>query len=137
MENEHQRQWKYLETQFHAEQLAHAYLFSGPEEVAKSHFAKAFIQLINCTGAKKPCGECGSCQAIAKEAYPDFITVKAEPGKEEIEIKQIRDLQSFLSYKAYYGNYKAVIIEDAERMTFEAQNCFLKTLEEPRGKTII
>ena len=55
----------------------------------------------------------------------------------EIDIGQIRNVQSFLSYTSYYGGYKVVIIEHAERMNIESQHCFLKSLEEPKGKTLI
>ena len=131
----HKKQWNFLEYRYSTGHLAHAYLLSGLKEVDKKQFATAFIQFLSCSDAKKPCKECNACRLIQKHAYPDFITVKAE--QEEIEIKQIRDLQNFLSYRAYYDGYKAAIIEDAERMTVGAQNCFLKTLEEPKGRTVI
>jgi DNA polymerase-3 subunit delta' len=55
----------------------------------------------------------------------------------EITIQQIREAQQFLSYKPFYNLMKIVIVQNAEKMTLEAQNCFLKTLEEPKGRTII
>ena len=112
----------------------------------------------------KDSGFCQNCSMIERGAFPDLsiiksansessvknvpmVPIKSEPsrildkvGKKNtmnISIEQIRELQNFLSYKSYYGGFKAIIIDNAERMTFEAQNCFLKTLEEPKGKTII
>ena len=52
-------------------------------------------------------------------------------------MSQIREVQNFLSYKSYNGGFKIVIIDEAEKMNSEAQNCFLKTLEEPKGQTIL
>jgi len=64
-------------------------------------------------------------------------SIKNKKDSLEIDVGQIRDAQNFLSYKSYYGSFKSVIVEDAERMNVEAQSCFLKTLEEPKGKTLI
>ena len=62
---------------------------------------------------------------------------KNEKDMMEISIEQVRDSQNFLSFKSYYGNFKAVVVNNADRMTKDAQSCFLKTLEEPKGKTVI
>ena len=55
----------------------------------------------------------------------------------EIQISQIKQIQNFLSYKSYYGAFRAVIVDNAQTMNQEAQSCFLKTLEEPKGQTLI
>ena len=87
-----------------------------------------------------------NCKLIGKESFPDLLIVKSinsessirnEKDMMEIDVAQTREVNNFLSYKSYYGNYKTVIIDNAERMNQEAQSCFLKTLEEPKGKTII
>ena len=153
MIEENNKQWNFLTEKFESDQLSHAYLLSGPEGVDTFSFAKKFIQLINCLPAqagldrkKEACKKCQNCRMIEQETFPDLLTVRSsqsdssqknEKDMMEIEVKQIRDTQHFLSYKSYYGSFKAVVIEHAERMTREAQNCFLKTLEEPKGKTII
>ena len=65
------------------------------------------------------------------------MLVEPEDGK-EIPISKIREVQNFLSYKSYYSSaYKSVIVDNAEKMNREAQSCFLKTLEEPKGKTLL
>lgn len=145
---EHQKQFYFLKKKLETSQLAHSYLFSGPREAGIDVFAKEFIKLINCLYSKsndrenlsikeKACGECQNCKLIEKGSFPDLLMVKPKAEKEEIEVAEIRNAQNFLSYKSYYGGYKAVIIDNAERMNQEAQSCFLKTLEEPKGKTII
>ncbi len=150
---DYQKQWEFLKKKFEMGQLGHAYLLSGPAEADKFHFAKEFIRLINCLSSQILLCEgktwedkCQNCKMIEKENFPDLLIIKSKnsqsslkEGKDniEIDVSQIRNAQNFLSYKSYYGGFKAVIIEDAERMNFEAQNCFLKSLEEPKGDTII
>ncbi|OGZ62422.1 MAG: hypothetical protein A3C58_03425 [Candidatus Staskawiczbacteria bacterium RIFCSPHIGHO2_02_FULL_34_10] len=153
----HQKQWDFLKNKFEAQQLGHAYLFSGQEGILKKEFAKEFIKLINCLYSnydgrqnlsikKIPCGECQNCKMIVREVFPGLLVIRSSNSKSslkdgvdkiEIDVTQVRDAQNFLSYKSYYGSFKSVIIEDAERMNQEAQSCFLKSLEEPKGKTII
>jgi DNA polymerase III gamma/tau subunit len=145
-------QWDFLKKKFEAGQLGHAYLLFGRDAESIKKFAKEFIKLINCLtydverSKKDYCGKCQNCQMIDRQVFPDLIVVKSSDSESSqknkkdmmsIEIDQIRDVQNFLGYKSYYGGYKSVIMENAERMTVEAQNCFLKNLEEPRGKTII
>ena len=133
----HEKQWNFLKRKFDLEQLSHAYLFSGKKQIGKNDFAKEFIKLINCQDQRKPCQKCANCQTIEKGSFPDFMLVEPEDGK-EISISKIREVQNFLSYKPYYSSAcKSVIINNAEKMNWEAQSCFLKTLEEPKGKTIL
>lgn len=137
----HQKQWDFLRRKFEHGQLSHAYLFTGENQLGKKTFAKEFVKLINCLAEKeRPCQKCVNCQMIEKGSFPDFMSVKAEgpegyPG--EVKISKIKEVQNFLSYKSYYGSFRAVIIDNAENMNNEAQSCFLKTLEEPKGSTIL
>ncbi|OGZ65885.1 MAG: hypothetical protein A3C50_00785 [Candidatus Staskawiczbacteria bacterium RIFCSPHIGHO2_02_FULL_43_16] len=121
------KQWDFLKGKFEAGQLGHAYIFSGQDVESLKKFANNFATFINCK-------------------FPDVFIVKSENSKsslkdgedkQEIDVALIRETQHFLSYKSYYGGYKTVIIENAERMNLEAQNCFLKNLEEPKGDTLI
>ena len=142
----HKKQWEFLKRKFEANQLSHAYLFSGAEDLGKKFFAKEFVKLVNCSAetGTNPCQKCFSCQSIEKESFPDFKILREANEKDskfgdggEIKISQIRDVQKFLNYKPYYGKFKAVLVEDAEKMNQEAQSCFLKTLEEPNGNAIV
>lgn len=140
------KQWDLLRNRFEAGHLAHAYLFAGKDNERIESFAKKFIQLINCASLKKPCEACQFCGMIEKETFPDAIFTKSsqspssqknERDMMEISIEQIRQAQNFLAYKPYYGGYKALLVYRAERMSPQAQHSFLKTLEEPKGKTLI
>jgi len=68
------------------------------------------------------------------ENNPDLLMVQPELS---ISIKQIRELQKFLSRKPYQAEIKVVIMPEAEKMTLPAQNSFLKTLEEPPENSLI
>ncbi|MEK7541163.1 MAG: hypothetical protein AAB529_02960 [Patescibacteria group bacterium] len=144
----HQKQWDFLRKKFELEKLSHAYLFVGEGQLGKKRLAKEFVKFINCQDRKnvprprqdfggQACQKCFSCQAIDKGSFPDLKIITKKEDKNEIEILQIRETLNFLSYKSYYGFFKAVIIDGAEEMNQEAQSCFLKTLEEPKGKTIL
>jgi DNA polymerase-3 subunit delta' len=133
----HKKQWEFLKKKFESNQLSHAYLFTGAKEIGKKTFAIEFVKLLNCLAEKKPCGKCVDCQMIEKNIFPDFKTITKKEDKSEIDISQIREVQKFLSYKSYYGSFKIVVVDDAEKMNQEAQSCFLKTLEEPKGKTLL
>jgi len=140
----HKKQWEFLKKKFEQDQLSHAYLFTGQKGIGKKLFAKELAKLVNCESENRPCQKCFSCVAIEKESFPDFMVLREANEKDykfgdggEIKISQIRAVQNFLSYKSYYGKYKIVIVEDAEKMNVEAQSCFLKTLEEPKGQTLL
>lgn len=146
MINNYQKQWEFLKNKFKFIQLGHAYLLSGKDTESIQSFAKDFVKYVNCNEINKSCGGCYNCNMIERESFPDLIVVKSQQSdsslKNEkdmmnIEIEQIREVQNFLALKSFYGSFKAVIIEHSERMTREAQNCFLKNLEEPKGKTLI
>lgn len=151
------KQWDFLKSKFESDQLSHAYLLSGRDLDSINLFAKEFIKLINCQSYKindrhkcktneESSDMCQNCKMIDRGSFPDLMSVKSKNSRSSlenekdmmsIEIEQIREVQNFLSYKSYYGCFKTVVVENAERMTLEAQNCFLKNLEEPKGKTII
>ena len=113
---------------------------------------------------ENPCQECRACKIISKNSFPDLFiieplttfqaqrnsldkrnTQKVVRGKPKdklkeqslIQISQIRELQHFLSLRSYYGHWKSVILDEAEKMTPEAQSCLLKTLEEAKGKVLL
>ncbi len=118
----HQKQWEILKRADETGKLPHAFIFSGQENLGKKKVAFEFISFL-------------FGQDIEKGVHPDFILITAT-GK-EIQISQIRELARRLSLKNFSAPLKAVIIDKADLMNPQAQNCLLKTLEEPRGKTIL
>jgi len=76
---------------------------------------------------------CPSCRKIIRQIHPDCLCL--EPGEGSIKIDQIRDLQSRLIYRPFEGKWKVVMLDGAEKMTVQAANCLLKSLEEPLPDT--
>lgn len=109
--------------------ISHSYLFVGSEGIGKKLIAEEFAKMILCLGKEKYCGICKSCIEFSSNNNPDFMIV--EPDGNSIKIEQIRILQKKIQEKPIISNNKVYIINDADKMTKEAQNCLLKTLEEP------
>jgi DNA polymerase-3 subunit delta' len=150
----HKKQWQFLKKSAELGKISHAYLFFGQEKLGKKTLAFEFVKLLNCQNpdfSKRPCQKCPSCQEIQKslffkvEQHPDlaviepqrFVSEKTSIKKEEIQISQIRDLNWRLSLHSFSRPFKAAIIDKAHSMNQEAQSCFLKTLEEPKGNTVL
>ena len=107
--------------------IAHSYMFVGKESIGKLLFAKEFAIL--CLNQEKPCYKCKSCIEFDSYNNPDFIIL--QPEENSIKIDQIRELTKKVYEKPVVSNKKVYIINDSDCMTKEAQNCLLKTLEEP------
>jgi len=118
--------------------LAHAYLFAGPPGSGRAAAARALAQALNCAEQEDDsCGRCASCQRIAADKHPDVYWVRPESKSRRITVEQIREFCRSVSLKASAAAIKVGVIADADCMTEEASNAFLKTLEEPPGQTII
>jgi len=118
----HQKQWQFLRKSVEIGRTSHAYLFVGQAQLGKKTLAIEFVEwLFN--------------ENIQGKQHPDFIFV--EPQKGEIQISQIREFIRRLSFKPLLSPFKAAIIDQAHCMNQEAQNCLLKTLEEPKGRAIL
>jgi len=143
----HRNQWNFLVKAAELDRLSHAYLFYGQERLGKKTLAVEFVKYLNCEKvifskpraraglAAEPCQICRNCRDIQKRAHPDFILI--EPKRKEIQISQIRDLIWKISLRPYSAVFKVAILDKAHLMTKEAQNCFLKLLEEPKGKALL
>lgn len=118
--------------------LVHSYMFIGPDGIGKSIFAHDFAEMVMClsqTNEGKSCGKCKSCIEFETMNNPDFLQINSD-GK-VIKIEQIRHLQEKVIEKPIISSKKVYIINDADLMTKEAQNCLLKTLEEPPEYVVI
>ncbi|MCK9355851.1 MAG: hypothetical protein M0R22_01700 [Dehalococcoidia bacterium] len=125
--------------------IHHAYLFVGPEHVGKRTLALDLACALNCDASNRPCGECGTCRRIVEGKHPDVhaITLDAAGTPEDVEVveqdrrrtristEQIEDLQHASTLPPFEGRWKVLLVENADRMSAEAGNRILKTLEEP------
>lgn len=121
--------------------IGHAYLFSGPNGIGKKLIALEFAKQINCRIGKQIDGNkqcpCTSCSKIDKGIHPDVHLFDYEDIK-TIKVDNIRDdVEKNVYLSPFESEFKVFIIDDAERMNFNAQNAFLKTLEEPPKNSVI
>lgn len=110
----------------------HSWLFTGPAGSGRSTLARAFAAALQCE--KNGCGDCTSCKLITADAHPDVRMLATD--KVIISIEEVRQLVQFAALGSSLGEYRIVIIEDADRMTERTSNVLLKALEEPQPKTL-
>lgn len=104
-------------------------MFVGTSGIGKKLIAREFAKMILCEAEEKYCNKCKSCIEFDSGNNPDFQEII--PDGSNIKIDQIRQIQSKVFEPPIISNNKVYIIDDADLMTKEAQNCLLKTLEEP------
>jgi len=110
-------------------------LFHGEEGIGKEKAALAFLAALFCRGHTPDgaCGACPECRLLASGAHPNLLRVS--PENHFIQIAEIRRLKEELSLKAFSDRPRAALICPADRMTLQAANALLKTLEEPPPAT--
>ncbi len=118
--------------------VSHAYLINGERSSGKEFIAKVFAKALQCEeGGIEPCGKCHSCKQAESGNQPDIIFVTHEKpnsfGVEDIRTQINQDIV----IKPYSSKYKIYIMNEAEKMTVQAQNALLKTLEEPPAYAVI
>lgn len=111
--------------------ISNAYIFDGAEKTGKETIAKCFAKLIQCQeSSTSPCKKCASCLSFDNGNNPDIIYLKSD--KKTIGIEEIREkIIKNVDIKPFNFKYKIFIIKDAHKMTIQAQNAILKTMEEP------
>jgi len=121
------------------DKIACAYLFAGIQGIGKTTTALAFALSLHCADPVdgNGCKKCSSCKKIIDGNHPDLIIVEPEEDKKVIGIDQIREISRHLAFSPALGRYRVFILDPAEKMTDEAANAFLKTLEEPPPHNIL
>lgn len=110
----HEKQWQFLTKSAELGKLPHALLFYGQEKLGKEALAVKFAEHL-----------------VGLNNQADFISITAP------SIAQVRELIGKLSFKPYLAEHKVAVINQAHLMKRDAQNCFLKFLEEPTDKTLL
>jgi DNA polymerase-3 subunit delta' len=149
-----------LSQQFIHNKLPHAMLITGAQGVGKRILADWITGVILCQSPKKvdcsvqqefkelillqgklpsyyleSCGGCKHCSLSQSYSYPDHLVLQSENNS--IGVDDVRNANSFLEKKSHIGDYKTLLVPNADAMTVAASNALLKTLEEPTEKSII
>lgn len=117
--------------------VSHSYIFDGIEGIGKKTIAATYAKTLQCLkGGITPCNECNSCKAFDSSNHPDVFFIDTD--KKSLGVDEIRNnIQKDIETKPYKYRYKIYIIEKADKMTIQAQNSLLKTIEEPPSYGII
>ncbi len=112
--------------------MTHSWLFTGPPGSGRSNAAIAFAAALLCE--KSGCGVCVNCQTVKDGSHADIELVRTEGLS--IKVDEVRELITRTSWSPSVGNYRVVVIEDADRLTESAANALLKVIEEPGVRTV-
>ena len=129
----HQNIISYFKIILKKDYLSSGYLFIGKEGIGKRKTARFISMLLNCKEQTRPCFNCLSCTKIERRVHPDVLEIYPVNS---IGIEKIRQIQQKTSLKSFSSVYKIVIIDEADTLTQDASNAFLKTLEEPPAGVI-
>lgn len=129
---------EHIQNAISTKKVSHAYIINGEKSSGKEFIARVFAMALQCEkGEAEPCQECRSCRQALSDNHPDIIRVTHEKPN-TISVDDIRaQVNNDVAIKPYSSAYKIYIINEAEKMTVQAQNAILKTLEEPPEYAVI
>lgn len=129
---------EYLNSTIENKNISHSFMFVGKPGIGKKQFAHQYAEMIMCLQDGKCDGnsvKCDSCVKFEGNANPDYAEIL--PDGKTLKIEQIRNLQARIVEKPITSRRKVYVIDDADLMSEESQNCLLKTLEEPPEYAVI
>lgn len=130
---------EHLEGAIRFNKISHAYIINGERSSGKEFIAKTFAMALQCENRldTEPCQECHSCRQALSGNHPDIIFITHEKPN-TISVDDIRSqINGDVAIKPYSGPKKIYIMNEGEKMTVQAQNALLKTLEEPPEYAVI
>lgn len=118
--------------------ISHAYILSGEAGMGRKSLAHAFALSLLCEkSTADPCMQCHACRQVLSGNHPDLIHVTHEKPA-SIGVDDIREqINDTIMVRPYSSYYKIYIVDEAEKMTVQAQNALLKTIEEPPSYAVI
>lgn len=128
----------HLQEAIRREKVSHAYIFAGEKGSGKRLLASIFAMTLECEQkGDEPCRNCPSCRKFLSGNHPDVRFVTHEKPN-SVGIDDIREqLIADVAIRPYESPYKIYIVDDASKMTPQAQNALLKTIEEPPAYAVI
>ncbi len=128
----------HIQNAIRSDKVSHAYIINGEKGSGKRLIATLFAMTLQCREhGVEPCGQCPSCRKALTGNHPDIIYVKHEKPN-TISVDEVRaQLVDDAAIRPYESPYKIYIVEEASKMTPQAQNALLKTIEEPPDYVVI
>ena len=114
------------------QEMTHAWLFTGPPGSGRSNAAMAFAAALQCE--QDGCGQCQACRTALAGSHADVSITRTE--KLSIGVDDMRDLVRRASLAPVGHRWQIMIVEDADRLTEQAANALLKSIEEPTARTV-
>jgi len=114
--------------------MTHAWLVTGPPGSGRSVAARAFAAALQCTGEVPGCGACKACRDVLSGAHPDVVRMATE--KLLITMDEVKTLIGEAQRRPWTGNWRVILVEDADRMAERTTNVLLKSIEEPPPQTV-
>jgi DNA polymerase-3 subunit delta' len=115
-----------------SQEMTHSWLFTGPPGSGRSNAAIAFAAALLCENGG--CNVCTNCLTVKDGSHADIELIRTEGLS--IKVDEVRELITRTSWSPSVGNYRVVVIEDADRLTESAANALLKVIEEPGARTV-
>jgi hypothetical protein len=112
------------------------FLWVGPEGSGKKTYALALVRSLFCKEGPD-CTGCATCRQVLSKSHPDLFWLERPEGKNEITVEATRELDRKLSNAPFSAPCKVAVVAEADYMNTDAQNAFLKTLEEPPAKSLV
>ncbi len=112
------------------------FLWVGPQGSGKKSYALALVRSLFCKEGPA-CTGCAACRQVLSKSHPDLFWLERSEGKNEITVEATRELDRKLSNAPFSAPCKVAVIAEADYMNADAQNAFLKTLEEPPAKSLV
>ena len=117
-----------------ASAMTHAWLITGPPGSGRSVAARAFAAALQCTGEVPGCGCCKPCRDVLAGSHPDVVRLATD--KLLITMDEVKELIGQAQRRPWTGNWRVILVEDADRMAERTTNVLLKSIEEPPPQTV-
>lgn len=119
--------------------LAHAYVLESEDQANAAATLEQLAQSLLCQNAngklQEPCDHCHSCSLFKAKNHPDFFS--SDPEQNSIGVDEVRQVSEFLTKTSQLSGNQVVVLHQVEKMTENASNALLKTLEEPTAKSYL